>query len=140
MSAPDLFEGFAERQSQLEDELAQQHGDGVHKHFRTAEETTKDWTQQDHLDAQRRGEEVDTQILAAMRSGAAPDSEPAPAAVAEHYREVVQFWTPDQTSYTNLGQRYVDDPDQKAQYDAKAPGLAEYLRDAITAYAARRLG
>lgn len=139
MSAPDLFEGFTERQSQLEDELAQQHGDGVREHFRTAEDTTKDWTQQDYLDAQRRGEAVDAQILAVMRSGAAPGSEPALAAVTEHYREVAQFWTPDQTSYTNLGQRYVDDPDQKARYDTMAPGLAEYLRDAVAAYAARYL-
>lgn len=140
MSAPDLFEGFAERQSQLEDELAQQHGDGVREHFRTAEETTKDWTQQDYLDAQRRGEEIDAQILAVMRSGAAPDSEPALVAVAEHYREVAQFWTPDRTSYTNLGQRYLDDPDQRTRYDGMALGLAEYFRDAIVAYAARRLG
>ena len=139
MSAPDLFEGFAERQAQLEDELAQQHGDGVREHFRTANETTKDWTQQDYLNAQRRGEEIDAQILAVMRSGAAPDSEPAMVAVAEHYREVARFWTPDQTSYTNLGQRYIDDPDQRARYDAMAPGLAKYLRDAIVAYATRHL-
>lgn len=33
MNAPDLFEGFTERQSQLEDELTQQHGDGVGEHF-----------------------------------------------------------------------------------------------------------
>ena len=74
-----------------------------------------------------------------MQSGAAPDSEPALTAVADHYREVALHWTPDQTSYTNLGQRYVDDPDQKTRYDAMAPGLAEYLRDAVAAYAARHL-
>lgn len=139
MSAPELFEGFTERQSQLEDQLAQQHGDGVREHFRAAAENTKDWTQQDYLDARRRGEAVDAQILAVMRSGAAPDSELALAAVTEHYREVAQFWTPDQTSYTNLGQRYVDDPDQKARYDEMAPGLAEYLRDTVAAYALRHL-
>lgn len=139
MSAPELFEGFTERQSQLEDQLAQQHGDGVREHFSAAAENTKDWTQQDYLDARRRGEAVDAQILAVMRSGAAPDSELALAAVTEHYREVAQFWTPDQTSYTNLGQRYVDDPDQKARYDEMAPGLAEYLRDTVAAYALRHL-
>ncbi len=140
MNAPDLFEGFAETQTQLEDELAQQHGDGVREHFRTAEEITKDWTQQDYLDAQRRGAEVDAQILTVMRSGAAPDSEPALAAVAEHYREVSLFWTPDRTGYTNLGQRYLDDPDQRTRYDGMAPGLAKYLRDAIVAYATSHLG
>lgn len=139
MSAPELFEGFAERKAQLEDDLADQHGDGVREHFRTAEETTSSWTQGDYLEAQRRGEEIDSKILAAMRSGAAPDSATTLALMAEHYREVTRVWTPDKTSYTNLGQRYVDDPDYKARYDAKAPGLAEYLRDATAAYASDQL-
>jgi len=33
----------------------------------------------------------------------------------------------------------VDDPEFRARYDAVAPGLAEYWRDAITEYAAARL-
>lgn len=139
MSAPELFKGFAERKSQLEDDLVQQHGDSVREHFRAAEDTTKDWTQQDYLDAQRRGEEIDAQMLTVMRSGAAPDSSAASAAIDEHYREVARVWTPDKNSYTNLGQRYVDDPDFRARYDAKAPGFAEYLRDAIAAYASHQL-
>ena len=140
MSAPDMFEGFAERKFQLEDDLAQQHGDGVREHFRAAEQNTKDWTQQDYLDAQRRGEEIDTRIFAVMQTGAASDSSAALAAIDEHYREVASVWTPDKNSYTNLGQRYVDDPDFRARYDARASGFAEYLRDAIAAYASHQLG
>lgn len=140
MSAPEMFEGFAERKAQLEDDLAHQHGDGVREHFRTAEDTTKNWTQQDYLDAQRRGEEIDAKVLAVMQSGAAPSSPRAFAAVDEHYREVTRVWTPDKNSYTNLGQRYVDDPNFRDRYDAKAPGFAEYLRDAIAAYASHQLG
>ena len=139
MNAPELFEGFAERTSQLEDDLAHQHGEGVREHFRAAEDTTKDWTQQDYLDAQRRGEEIDAGILTAMRSGVAPDSPAALAAIHEHYREITRIWTPDKTSYTNLGQRYVDDPDLRARYDAQSPDFAEYLRDAIAAYASQQL-
>lgn len=59
--------------------------------------------------------------------------------MAEHYRSVAQFWTPDRNSYIGLGQLYVGDPEFKARYDAKDPGLAEYLRDATSAYAAQRL-
>lgn len=139
MSAPELFEGFAERKSQLEDDLAQQHGDGVREHFRAAEDTTKDWTQQGYLHAQRRGEEIDAKMLTVMRSGAAPDSSAVLAAIEEHFREVARVWTPDKNSYTNLGQLYIDDPDVRARYDAKAPGFAEYLRDAIAAYASHQL-
>jgi len=47
MTAPELFEGFADRQAQYEAELVEQHGEGVREHFRTAREATKDWTGQD---------------------------------------------------------------------------------------------
>ncbi len=68
MTAPELFEGFADRHAQLEDDLVTEHGEGVREHFRAAREVTKDWTQQDYLNAQRRGEEVDDRVLAVMRS------------------------------------------------------------------------
>jgi DNA-binding transcriptional MerR regulator len=140
VTAPELFEGFAERQARQETDLVESYGEGVRKHFRAAEEVTKDWTQQDYLDAQRRGDELDDKVLAVMRSGAAPDSPAALDVMAEHYRSVAQFWTPHRNSYTGLGQLYVDNPEFKARYDAKDPGLAEYLRDATAAYAAQRLG
>jgi len=140
MSAPEMFEGFAERRGRLEDDLAQEHGAGVREHFRTAEDATAGWTEQDYLDAQRRGEEVEGRVLTALRSGAAPGSEAAQTAVAEHFREVSRFWTPDRASYTGLGRRLVEDPDQRARYDALEPGLAEYLRDAIAVYARDHLG
>jgi len=139
MSAPELFEGFAERRAQLETDLVEQYGDGVREHFRTADEAIADWTTSDYAEAQRRSDDLDEAVLAVMRSGAAPDSPAALAVMAEHYRAVSQFWTPDRDSYTGLGRLYVDDPQFRERYDAKAPGLAEYLRDATAAYAARRL-
>ncbi len=36
MTAPELFEGFADRQAQLEDDLVTEHGEGVREHFRSA--------------------------------------------------------------------------------------------------------
>lgn len=139
MSAPELFEGFADRSAQLEADLAERHGEGVRGHFRAAEQATKDWTRQDYLDAQRQGDELDDKVLAVMHSGAAPDSAAALEVMAEHHRSVARFWTPDRASYTGLGQLYVDNPEFKARYDAKHPGLAEYLRDATAAYAAAHL-
>lgn len=50
--------------------------------------------------------------------------------MAEHYRSVAQFWTPDRNSYTGLGELYVNNPELKARYDAKGPGVAEYRRAA----------
>lgn len=139
MPAEDLFEGFAQKQAQQEATLVDRYGEGVREHFRTSREHTKDWTKQDYLHAQREGEALDAKIAELMRSGAAPDSPVALDVMAEHYASIAQFWTPNRESYTGLGRLYVDDPQFKARYDAQAPGLAEYLRDATAAYATQRL-
>ena len=140
MSAQELFEGFADRSAALEEDLVAEHGDGVREHFRAARERTRDWSQQDYLDAQRQAEQLDARVLAVMRTGASPDSPAALEVMAAHHAQVARFWTPDRESYAGLGRLYVDDPAFKARYDALSPGLAEYLRDATAAYADRHLG
>ena len=139
MSAPEMFDGFAERQAEAEDALAARYGDAVREHFATARERTRDWTQQDYLDAQQEWEHIDARILHLMRSGAAPDAEVVLDVVAEHYGAVARHWSPDEVSYAGLGQLYVDDPQYRARYDAQDPALAPYYRDAIAAYARQRL-
>lgn len=59
------------------------------------------------------------------------------ALVARHHAQISTFWTPDRASYRGLGQMYVDDERFTATYDAFAPGLAVYLRDAIVVWAER---
>jgi hypothetical protein len=53
-----------------------------------------------------------------------------------HYRWICRTWTPNRESYTGLGQLYVDS-DLKSQFEGD--GLAEYVRDALAAYARARL-
>lgn len=139
MTATEMFEGFADRRAQLEEELVGQHGEGVRRHFRTSEQATQGWTQADAEQAQQRGQQVEQRVLAVMRSGATPDSPAALEAMAEHYAMVAQFWTPDRQSYTGLGQLYVDSPEFRERYEALQPGFAEFLRDACAAYADQRL-
>jgi len=139
MSAQELFEGFADKQAQQEADLVDRYGEGVREHFRTSREHTKQWTKQDFLNAQQQGEQLDARVLALMRGGIAPDSAATMDLMDEHYASVAKFWTPNRESYTGLGQLYVDHPEFRARYDALAPGLAEYLRDATAAYATQRL-
>jgi MerR family transcriptional regulator, thiopeptide resistance regulator len=139
MPAPELFEGFADRQAEAEEALAARFGEGVREHFATARERTRSWTREDYLAAQRSAEELDARVLDLMRAGAAPDSPAALEVVGDHYRMVSQHWTPDRESYAGLGRLFAEDPQYRSRYDALAPGLAEYYRDAITAYAEQRL-
>lgn len=76
------------------------------------------------------------EALAACLADGVPVADPrVQALVARHHAQIALFWTPNRASYTGLGQIYVDDPRFAATYDAFAPGLATYLRDAMTVFA-----
>lgn len=139
MTAEELFEGFAERQAKMEEDLVDKYGDGVREHFRTSRAATEGWTRADFAAAKAAGDALDTRLAATMRSGAQPGSQESLAAVDEHYRSITQFWTPSTESYAELGRMYVDNPDYRAHYDAVDPELASWLRDAIAVYAEQRL-
>ncbi|WNI31024.1 MerR family transcriptional regulator [Streptomyces sp. ITFR-6] len=60
--------------------------------------------------------------------------------LAEEHRLHITTWFYDCTPeiHRGLGEMYVSDPQFKAFYESMRPGLAEHLRDAINANAARR--
>ncbi|GAA0580381.1 hypothetical protein GCM10010172_76720 [Paractinoplanes ferrugineus] len=79
---------------------------------------------------------LDLQLL---RSGVAPEAPEALDVIAEHHRAVARHWSPDTASYAGLGEMYLSDPQYRARYDVQDPALAQYYRDAITAFAQQRL-
>jgi len=78
---------------------------------------------------------LSAQIARLAATGANPASAQAQALIARHFAWVSRLWTPNQESYTGLGQMYVDDPRYKKTYDGHGEGTAEFLRDAIAIYA-----
>jgi DNA-binding transcriptional MerR regulator len=100
---------------------------------RTARYTKADW--------QRMKEESAAPIsalIAAMGAGTPADSVAAMDA-AEAHRQHISRWFYDCTYeiHAGLGEMYVADPRFTATYEKMAPGLAQYLRGAIIANAAR---
>lgn len=92
--------------------------------------------QQAHLDLGT----ATTQQLANLFTGGATASDSAvQAQIAEHYRWVDLWWTPNREAYIGLGQMYVDDPRFAANYESLAPGLAAFMRDAMRQYAEANL-
>lgn len=136
-----VFDGArleADRAS-YEERLATEHGDGVREAFRQAEQRTAGWGREQYAAAAVGWDVLDARYLDLLRAGESTDGERVQALTAEHHAEIARFWTPDRAAYTGLGQTYVDDPRFRERYDAKDPALAEYLRDAIAAYAAGEL-
>ena len=75
-------------------------------------------------------------FVALMARGEAATSRVA-ADLAEDHRQHISRWFYDcpLEMHRGLGQMYVDDPRFTATYDAEAPGLAQFIRDAIHANA-----
>jgi len=83
-------------------------------------------------------EQVRTNLAAAFAAGSAADSEEAMAA-AEGHRQHISRWYYD-CSYEihrGLGEMYVSDERFRGNYDALAPGLSDFIRDAVRANAER---
>ena len=139
MPAEDLFDGLEEKSKQWEADLVARYGEEVRAGFTESRRRTRGWTRQDYLRVAEETARIEARLLDLLRSGAAPDDAEVFDALDEHHAGITRFWTPDRASYAGLGQLYVDHPDFRARYDAMDPRLAEFLRDAMAAYAAARL-
>jgi hypothetical protein len=80
--------------------------------------------------------EANHQKLASLfRSGLVFDNAEVQQEISNHYGWVSSYWTPNAKAYAALGQMYVADERFRANYDKYTPGLAMFLRDAMTFFA-----
>ena len=100
---------------------------------RTSSYTKADW-QRMKDETQANGE----RIVAAMRAGLPADSAEAMDAAEEHRQHISQwFYDCSSEIHVGLAEMYIADPRFTATYEKIAPGMAQYLHDAILANAAR---
>ena len=96
------------------------------------------YTKDDWLRIKAEGEAIESRLVAAKEAG-----EPASSVVAmdlmESYRQHITRWYYECGCdiHRGLGDMYVADPRFTARYEAIAPGLAQYVRDASHANADR---
>jgi len=102
-------------------------------HRRTSRYTKADWQRMKAETAQ-----VEERYLAAYTSGA-PATGPEAMDVAEAHRQSITTWFYDcsPAMHRGLAQMYVEDGRFTAHYDDRAPGLAQYVHDAVMANADR---
>lgn len=101
---------------------------------RTARYGAEDW--------KRLKAEADTlnrDLAERLSQGFAPDAAEVRVLAAAHRAHIDRwFYTCTPEIHLGLGEMYVADPRFAAHYDAVAPGLAQYLRDAIVSLHAER--
>ncbi len=103
---------------------------------RAASYTKADW---ERIKAQ--GQAAIEQVVSAMNARKPADSAEAMAGAEAHRRQIDDaFYECSYEMHVGLAEMYIADPRFTATYEKIAPGLAQYLHDAIRANAARQDG
>jgi DNA-binding transcriptional MerR regulator len=131
------FEGFdTAKQEELQEEARQRWG-AEHVDAANAEVggRSQEWWQREG----RTWADQLTTLVALIDAGHQPGDPEVMDVLDGHHRWISGMWTPDRESYTGLGELYAGDPRFRANFDRTDPRLAEFLRDAMAAYAQARL-
>jgi len=136
MAEPQLYEGFdPQKQQAYEAELVERYGDGAARGIAESKRRTKDWSAKEYEQVKVDYDRIHRSLTALIEQNARTDHAPVQALIAEHYKVVCRFWTPDASAYAGLGRLYLDHDDFKKMYDGYHPKLAEFLAEAMKVYA-----
>ncbi|WP_406373642.1 MerR family transcriptional regulator [Streptomyces sp. NBC_00647] len=137
LTPEEKFEVFGDKDPEAHAEEAERRWGGTETYAesqrRAARYTKDDWKRM-QAEVASWGERYD----ALMEAGELPDGERAMDMAEEHRLHITRwFYACTYEIHQGLGDLYVADERFKEFYDSMRPGLAEHLRDAITANAAR---
>lgn len=136
MSNQEKFEGFKKK---LVEDNEKKYGAEIRAKYgdETVDNSNKkvlNMTREEYEHAERLAEEIQETLAAAFETGD-PSGELAQKAVDLHRRWLCLYWEEyTKEAHAGLGNMYAADERFKAYYDAKQPGTAEFLRDAILFY------
>jgi DNA-binding transcriptional MerR regulator len=123
--------------TQHADEARERWGDTdayAQSHARTSSYSTADW-----LEVQAEGEDVERRFAEALAAGL-PADDPGVTAIAEDHRQHIsrRFYDCSPQMHATLADMYVADERFADHSDRRAPGLSQYVSDAVKANAAGR--
>jgi DNA-binding transcriptional MerR regulator len=137
MERDDMFEVFGDFDpAEYEDEVKERWGE-TEAHQKSARRTRR-YTKEDWARFKAESEAVNGALATLMDEGVAPE-DPRTMDAAERHRLLIDTWfyPCSHEMHGQLGRMYVADARFTATYEKIRPGMAAYLRDAITANAAR---
>jgi len=134
MSQKGLFKGFSDEE---QDKLAQEAGRIYDP--ATVRESNRKWKRYSPEKKEAilaEGNQIYLEMVAVMPKGAT--SAEAQALVERWRSHMDYFWTPSLEQLPGLAEMYNDDPRFKANLDSMHPQLAEFMRDAVKFYVAKK--
>ena len=107
--------------------------------YRESTRRSRSYTKADWQRIRTESQAIGERYLAAMQAGQAADGvEAMDAAEAARQQITSAFYPCSLEMHVNLAEMYIADPRFTATYERIAPGMAQYVHDAILANAARR--
>ena len=137
LTPEERFEVFGEFRPEDYAEEAEQRW-GETESYKESQRRVASYKKEDWQRLKAEEEEVRARLAADFAAGLAPDSEEAMAA-AEAHRQHISRWFYECTYeiHRGLTDMYLSDERFRSNYDATAPGLARYIREAAHANASR---
>jgi DNA-binding transcriptional MerR regulator len=109
--------------------------------YRESQRRVARYSKADWQRIKAQGQAAIEQVVAAMRAGRPADSPQAMDGAEAHRRQIDDAFYPlSHEGHVGLAEMYLADPRFTATYEKIAPGLAQYLHDAIQANALRQRG
>jgi len=109
--------------------------------YRESKRRVASYTKADWQRIKAEGQAAIEQVVGAMNAGQPADSPQAMEGAEAHRRQIDDAFYPcSYEMHVGLAEMYIADPRFTATYEKIAPGLAQYLHDAIKANAARQGG
>ncbi|MEV0640833.1 MerR family transcriptional regulator [Streptomyces sp. NPDC050619] len=137
LTPQERFEVFGDKDPEQYAEEAEQRWGGTEAYAESQRRAAR-YTKEDWKRLMAEADEWSERYTALMAEGEPPAGERAMDMAEEHRRHIgTWYYECPYEMHQCLGEMYVSDERFKAFYDAMRPGLAEHLRDAITANAAR---
>jgi MerR family transcriptional regulator, thiopeptide resistance regulator len=137
LTAEEMLEVFGEQDpTQYADEVQERWGDT--DAYQQSNRRTSSYTKEDWIRIKAEQEAAGARFLAAMQAGLPADS-PEAMDAAEENRLLIDryFYDLSREMHVGLGEMYLADPRFTENYERQAPGLAQYVHDAILANSRR---
>lgn len=142
MAAEELFDGFRfTRQTidELESLAVGRCGRTDQPYFDELRRRTADWSDEQFREVERNGVDVELRLLALLRDGVPADDPSVFAVLDDDVAAQGVLLSLNRDEYAKLGRAFATAPELRAHLDVRDPRLADYMCDAMVAYANSRM-
>lgn len=136
LTAEEMLEVFGDHDpTEHADEARERWGDT--DAYRQSNQRTSSYGKDDWLRIKAEQEAIEARFATALAAGLPADGPESMDAAEAHRRQIGNFYDCPTQMHVGLAEMYLADPRFTAHYEQRAPGLAQYVHDAILANSAR---